>query len=102
MRLSKELHDELGQALALLKHRMRSIKSQLQKSQSSLHEECEETTRYIDEIIQNVRRLSRDLSPSILEDLGLSSALRWLTENFEKQYSLVTSLDIDLIDDFGL
>jgi len=99
MRLSKELHDELGQALALLKHRVRSVQSKLQIDQSSLHEECEETSRYIDEIIENVRRLSRDLSPSILEDLGLTSALQWLTENFEKQYSLVTSFDIDNIDD---
>jgi PAS domain S-box-containing protein len=99
MRLSKELHDELGQALALLKHQVRSVKSKLQKGQSSLREECEETGRYIDEIIENVRRLSRDLSPSILEDLGLTSALRWLTENFEKQYSLVGSFDIDNMDD---
>ena len=99
MRLSKELHDELGQSLALLKHRMRSIQSKLQKGQSSLYEECEETTRHIDQIIENVRRLSRDLSPSILEDLGLTSALQWLTQNFEKQYPFITSLDIDNIDD---
>jgi signal transduction histidine kinase len=99
MRLSKELHDELGQALALLKHRMRSIQSKLQKGQSSLHEECEETNRYLDQIIENVRRLSRDLSPSILEDLGLTSALQWLIENFDKQYSLMTSFDIDNIDE---
>ncbi len=99
MRISKELHDELGQALALLKHRVRSVQSKLQKGQSSLHEEFEGTSRYIEEIIENVRRLSRDLSPSILEDLGLTSALQWLTKNFEKQYSLVTSFDIDNIDD---
>jgi PAS domain S-box-containing protein len=99
MRLSKELHDELGQALALLKHRIRSIRSKLQKGQSSLQEECEETSRYIDEIIENVRRLSRELSPSILEDLGLTSALQWLSENFDKQYSIMTSLEIDNIDD---
>jgi signal transduction histidine kinase len=99
MRLSKELHDELGQALALLKHRVRSIQSKLQKDQPSLREECGEASRYIDGIIENVRRLSRDLSPSILEDLGLSSALQWLTENFDKQYPLVTSFDIDNIDD---
>jgi PAS domain S-box-containing protein len=99
MRLSKELHDELGQALALLKHRVRSIQRKLQKGQSSLNEECEKTNRYIDEIIENVRRLSRDLSPSILEDLGLSSALQWLTESFDKQYSLVKSFDIENLDD---
>ncbi|MGD9076691.1 MAG: PAS domain S-box protein, partial [Desulfobacteraceae bacterium] len=97
-RLSKELHDELGQALALLKHRMRSIQGNLEEGQSPLQEKSEEVTRSIDDIIENVRRLSRDLSPSILEDLGLSSALRWLIENFDKQYALMTSFEIDNVD----
>jgi PAS domain S-box-containing protein len=97
-RLSKELHDELGQALALLKHRMRSIQRSLEEGQSPLKEKSEEVTQSIDGIIENVRRLSRDLSPSILEDLGLSSALRWLIENFDNQYALVTSFEIDNVD----
>ena len=62
LRLSKELHDELGQALVLLKQRIRSFQRRLQEGQSSLHDECEETNDYIDEILENVRRLSRDLS----------------------------------------
>jgi len=98
MRLSKELHDELGQALALLKHRLRSIQRKLQEGQASLREECKSTSQYIDQTIKNVRRLSRDLSPSILEDLGLSAALRWLAENFASQHSIQTSFDIENID----
>ena len=98
MRLSKELHDELGQSLALLKHRQRSIQRKLQEGQSSLREECEETIQYIDQTIENVRRLSRDLSPSILEDLGLSAALRWLGESFAKQHSIRMSFEIENID----
>jgi len=97
-RLSKELHDELGQALALLKHRLRSIQRKLQEGQASLREECKSTSQYIDQTIKNVRRLSRDLSPSILEDLGLSAALRWLAENFASQHSIQTSFDIENID----
>lgn len=97
-RLSKELHDELGQGLALLKHRMRSIQGKLQEGQSALQRECDETNRYIDSIIENVRRLSRDLSPTILEDLGLAAALRWLVEHFAKQYALETSFNIENID----
>jgi len=99
-RLSKELHDELGQALALLKHRVRSVQKNLSESHPSLSRDCEQTGSYIDEIIESVRRLSRELSPSILQDLGLSSALRWLVENFPKQYSLETSFEIDDIDHF--
>jgi signal transduction histidine kinase len=97
-RLSIELHDELGQALALLKHRLRSIRKKLHEDQTVLHAECEDTNKYVDQIIDNVRRLSRDLSPSILEDLGLSSALRWLIEDFGKRHAMHTSLDIGDID----
>jgi len=97
-RLSIELHDELGQALALLKHRIRSIGKKLHEGQALLHAECEDTNQYVDQIIDNVRRLSRDLSPSTLEDLGLSSALRWLLEDFSKRHAMHTSLDIEDID----
>jgi signal transduction histidine kinase len=97
-RLSNELHDELGQSLALLKHRLRSIQREVGEDQSSLRKECEETRQYMDEIIESVRRLSRDLSPSILEDLGLSAALQWLTETFAEHHSVRISFDVDRID----
>lgn len=97
-RLSIELHDELGQALALLKHRLRSIHKKLEEHQALLRAECEDTNQYVDQIIDNVRRLSKDLSPSTLEDLGLSSALRWLIEDFGRRHSMNISLDMGDID----
>ena len=97
-RLASELHDELGQALALLKHRIRSVQRKLPTDHAGLSDDCEETSRYIDQIIENVRRLSRDLRPSILEDLGLSAALGWLIENFEKQYAIQTHLQMESLD----
>ena len=99
-RVSKELHDELGQALALLKHRIRSVQRKLSDDQSSLKEDCDDTSRYIDQIIENVRRLSRDLHPFILESLGLSAALAWLFDNLGKQYSILTSVRMENIDQF--
>jgi signal transduction histidine kinase len=100
LRISKELHDELGQSLALLKHKMRSVQKKLPENLLHLHHDCEEVNRCVDQIIDNIRRLSRDLSPSILEDLGLSSALRWLAENFREQYSIPISFDVDDMDGF--
>lgn len=97
-RVSRELHDELGQALALLKHRIRSIQKKLLSEQTELSEVCDNTSLYIDEIIENVRRLSRDLRPSILEDLGLSAALGWLFDNFRKQQNIETSIKMENID----
>ena len=97
-RLSNEIHDELGQCLALLKHRVRAIEREVGEHQPSLRKECEETSRFVDETIESVRRLSRDLSPSILEDLGLSAALQWLLESFGERHSIQISFDVDGID----
>jgi signal transduction histidine kinase len=49
-------------------------------------------------VIDNIRRLSRDLSPTILEDFGLSAALRWLVNHFAKNYNIKVNLDMLDID----
>jgi PAS domain S-box-containing protein len=97
-RVSKGLHDEMGQALAILKLRLRSIQRDFPEGQSTLKEEFDDTAQHVDQIIETVRRLSKDLSPAILEDLGLSSALEWLIENFGKQHSIRTSVEMVNID----
>jgi len=94
---ARELHDELGQSLALLKHRVKSIRKRVPENESSLQRDCEEAIGSVDDIISQIRQLSTELSPSILEDLGLSPALRWLGENFMEQYSIPISIDIDEI-----
>ena len=98
-RISIELHDELGQALTVLKLQVRSIERKLRKDQKALREDCEDTLRYVDQIIENVRRLSRDLSPSILEDLGLSAALRWVIDDISRHYDIETSVEMEDIRD---
>jgi signal transduction histidine kinase len=52
----------------------------------------------MDQVIENIRRLSRDLSPAILEDFGLSAALRWLIINFAKRYNIKVMIDMLDID----
>jgi PAS domain S-box-containing protein len=99
-RISKELHDELGQALTVLKLQLRSIEKKLRKDQIALRGDFEETLHFIDGVIENVRRLSRDLSPSILEDLGLRAALQWMIDNFTKHYNIKSSVDMAKIDSF--
>jgi PAS domain S-box-containing protein len=93
-RLSIELHDELGQALMVLKLKLRSIRGALQTDQARVKIACDEVIGYISEVTENVRRLSRDLSPSILEDLGLSAAIRWLVDASAKHYKIESSLDM--------
>jgi PAS domain S-box-containing protein len=97
-RISMELHDEVGQSLTVLKLQIRSIKNKLNDSQTDLKEDCVKILKCVDQTIENVRRFSRDFGSSILEDLGLSAALRWLAEDFEKHSNVNVSLDIAKID----
>lgn len=97
-RISRELHDELGQALTVMKLRLNFIEKDLLERQTKLKQECEYGIQYIDQVIENVRRLSRDLSPTILEDFGLSAALRWLINNFAKNYTIKVVLNMIDID----
>lgn len=97
-RISMELHDEVGQSLTVLKLQIRSIKNRLNDSQTDLKEDCVNILKYVDQTIENVRRFSRDFGSSILEDLGLCNALRWLVEDFEKHSNINISLDIEQVD----
>ncbi|MCX5892110.1 MAG: response regulator [Deltaproteobacteria bacterium] len=98
-RISYELHDELGQALLVLKLQTRAIEEELQPEQQQLREQCLEMLGHLDQVVDNVRRLSRDLSPTILEDLGLSAALRHLIREFGKHYQIKSSAQETNIDD---
>lgn len=98
IRISRELHDELGQSLAILKHRVRSIGKKLTACQAQLAQDSETTVDLVDDIIEKVRQISRDLNPSILEDAGLCAALRSLADNFTQEYRIPTSLQLDDID----
>jgi signal transduction histidine kinase len=97
-RISRELHDELGQSLLVMKLRLDFIEENLLSHQTKLKRECEDGVQYINQIIENIRRLSRDLSPAILEDFGLSAALRWLINNFAKRYNMQVMMDMPDID----
>lgn len=92
-RVAIELHDELGQALMVLKLKMRAIERALGSDQAGLKDACNETMSYITEVSETVRRLSRDLSPSILEDLGLSAAIWWLIETSAQHFHIENSID---------
>ncbi len=98
MRISRELHDGLGQDLNLLKLRLRGIEKQLYTGLTMSCSECEETRAHVDQIIENVRRISRDLSPVVLEDLGLSSAVKQMVKKFIRHHDIDMHLDIGDID----
>jgi PAS domain S-box-containing protein len=97
-RISMELHDELGQSLAVLKLQIRAIERGLGEDQQDLKGECRELLGYLDGVIDDIRRLSRDLSPAILEDLGLQSALKYLIDGVSKHYTVSHTFEVADLD----
>lgn len=97
-RVARELHDELGQALTVLKINLVAIEDKLAPDQQHLKANCEHMLSYIDTVIENVRRLSWDLSPSSLEDLGLSAALGYLVDETCRNHNMQSVVVMDEID----
>ncbi|QTA80195.1 Sensor histidine kinase, PAS domain-containing [Desulfonema limicola] len=87
-RLALGLHDELGQSLAVLKLNLNAVKRELKDNQEPIKNEIQTIIEYTDNIIENVRRLSRDLTPSVIEDLGLTGAIRWLIEGYSERFKI--------------
>lgn len=98
-RISKELHDELGQALMFLKLELSSVMDHLRKDQGQLRHKCADILVSVDVLIENIRRLITDFSPAALEELGLTSAIKLLLEEFAKHYNInADTVNFDNID----
>lgn len=91
-RLSLELHDDLGQSLLALKLQCRALANKLRRDQKKLKEEFDHTLRYLNEVIEKVRHLAHNLSPSLLENIGLIPALRLLLEDYRRHYQVDDNL----------
>ena len=76
--LARELHDEIGQSLSMIKIDLQTI--QYLPQASSLTPRLAESLEIIEHALQQVRALSVELRPSLLDDLGLIPALRWYVD----------------------
>lgn len=91
--LAQDLHDGLGQFLAILKMKMTSIKEN--ERRGTLKCAFREIEGLIDQANQSVRTLMTQLSPPVLQALGLTPALDWLAEEMERVYKLEVHLQHD-------
>ena len=98
-RISQDLHDDLGQSLMLLKLQLREIGKVMPANLAELKQDLAIQTTMIDDIVNSVRRFSRDLRPTILDDLGLIVALKNLVEGFGALQGLEFSLELDDVGD---
>jgi PAS domain S-box-containing protein len=73
-RIAREMHDQLGQELIALKMNLQTARAETPADARRLSD----STGIVEQLIEQVRDLSLDLHPAILDDIGLAAALEWL------------------------
>jgi hypothetical protein len=92
-RVARELHDELAQALTGLKMDVAWIKDQL-AAPPAIGAKLESMEQLLDTTVAATRRISADLRPLMLDDLGLVPAAEWLVQNFTERTGIRCQLAI--------
>jgi two-component system, NarL family, sensor histidine kinase DegS len=94
-RISRELHDGIGQTLTVMKllsEKVKNVDCLSEKEKAALLE----LKGMVFSTIQEVRHISHDLMPTVLSDFGLASALKDLVERYAKNTPATIKLDLDL------
>jgi PAS domain S-box-containing protein len=89
--LARELHDELGQLLTLLKMDLAWLRERLPDGEPAAR--ARGMTEALDRTVTSVRRIAADLRPLMLDDLGLGDAAGWLVEDFSRRSGVACSLE---------
>ncbi len=93
VRISRELHDDTGQALTLLLIRLQLVENH--SSEPSVKGELAELRGLVGETLDGVRRLAVHLGPGVLEDLGLRAAIEWLADRVRLEAGLSVDVHVE-------
>ncbi|MGE5107875.1 MAG: sensor histidine kinase, partial [Sphingobacteriales bacterium] len=85
-----DIHDELGQQLTVLKMDISWLNKKLTTNDPIIKQKTKELEEMADDTIKTVRRISSELRPSLLDNLGLVAALEWQSREFEKRTGIKT------------
>lgn len=88
--IAREIHDELGQQLTVLKMDVSWLNKKITTTDDAIKEKMKSLLAMLDDTVKSVRRISSELRPSILDDLGLTSAIEWHLSEFEKRSGIKT------------
>ncbi|MFT3934304.1 MAG: PAS domain S-box protein [Chitinophagaceae bacterium] len=88
--IAREIHDELGQQLTGLKMDISWLARKKDLTEQQRDQKIKEILSFLDGTVTTVRKISSDLRPSILDDLGLVEALEWFSMEFEKRSGVST------------
>ena len=89
--IAREIHDELGQQLTVLKMDVSWLIKKIKNLENTqLNDKAVEIVSMLNDTVNTVRRISSDLRPVLLDDLGLAAAIEWHLQEFGKRYDIKT------------
>jgi PAS domain S-box-containing protein len=98
-RISREIHDELGQSLTALKLELSLIRRRLVSDGFSDHSaKVHEIEQGASRIIRTVRKIATDLRPGILDELGVVAAIKWVAKDFQSRTGISCKVSIKGVD----
>jgi PAS domain S-box-containing protein len=98
-RISREIHDEMGQSLTALKLNLSSIRRSLDSHRlPELSATVREAERAVNRIIGTVRKIATELRPGILDELGIAAAIEWLAKDFQHRTGLECTVATSGVD----
>ncbi|MFC5549407.1 CHASE domain-containing protein [Massilia aerilata] len=93
-RIAREIHDDLGQNLLALRIEAEMLAERTRANHPHLHKRAHTTVQQIDTTIKSVRQIINDLRPTVL-DLGLSAAVEWQVNQFQRRTDIACTLRDD-------
>jgi two-component system sensor histidine kinase UhpB len=90
-RIARELHDQIGQNLTAVVLELQRMRARIDGGDAEALADAQELAR---ETLEDVRRISYELRPAALDDLGLASALRSLCDGIERRAGISVTLDV--------
>jgi len=101
--LARELHDEMGQALTAIRINLTAMEKALTDCSPDIKERLTETESLTDQTLEQIREMSLNLRPPMLDDIGLVPTLRWYIKRYAKRMDVkanlvVTGLEHERLD----
>lgn len=80
--IAREIHDELGQVLTVLKIQLSLLPKKIEEKSKEIVDQIRSLTKLVDNTIESVQKITAKLRPDILDELGIVSAIEWQTKQF--------------------
>jgi len=96
IRIAREVHDELGQALTGVKLELAFLRDQLTDVRPIVRDRVESIVKLVDRTMQSVRKIATELRPVVLDQLGLIPAIEWQAQEFQNRTGICCRLNIYL------